>query len=70
MAAMWTPARSWFTAFIAEPAPGSWPSSKTVSAMASSTGRAAAKASGLPEAMTESWPLAALAAPPEIGASR
>ena len=46
MAAMCTPARSWLTAFIADPAPGSGPSSKTVSAMASRTGRAAAKASG------------------------
>ena len=70
MAAMCTPARSWLTAFIADPAPGSGPSSKTVSAMASRTGRAAAKASGLPAAITESAAASALAAPPEIGASR
>ena len=56
IAAIWTPASSWFTAFIAEPAPASSPSSKTVSAMAASTGRAAAKASGVPEAITDSRP--------------
>ena len=67
---MWTPARSWLTAFIAEPAPAASPSRNTVSAQAASTGSAAAKAAGVPEAITESVPAAARAAPPEIGASR
>ena len=70
IAAMWMPASIWFVAFIAEPAPARSPSSKTFSAIASSTGRAAAKASARPEAITVSRPSAARAAPPEIGASR
>ena len=70
MAAICTPARSWLTAFIAEAGACAVASSKTVSAMASSAGRAVVKASGVPEAMTVSCPVAALPAPPEMGASR
>ncbi len=70
MAAICTPASSWLTAFIALPAPAASPSSNTVSAVASSAGRAAAKASAVPEAMIDSFPAAALTEPPEIGASR
>ncbi len=70
MVAMCTPASSWLTAFIADPAPAASPSLNTVSAVASSTGSAAAKAGGVPAAMIDSLPAAALAEPPEIGASR
>ena len=70
IAASCTPTSIWFTAFIAEPAPGSSPNSNTVDDMARSTGAAAANASGEPEAMIESSPLAARPGPPETGASR
>ena len=70
MAAIWTPANIWFTAFMADPAPASSPNGKTVSAMLSMTSFAPSNASSLPEAMTESAPFAAFTAPPEIGASK
>jgi hypothetical protein len=66
----WMPASSWLTIFIAEPGPALSPSSKTVSAMASSAARARSNDSALPAAMMESLPSAARADPPEIGASR
>ena len=68
-AAMWTPARCWLTSFIRLPAPGTSPSRKTRAAMASRTGAARSKAAAGPEAMMVIAPAAALAAPPETGAS-
>ncbi len=63
------PARSWFTSFTWLPAPISGPRSKTRAATASKAGLALAKACGSPDAMTVMSPMAALAAPPEIGPS-
>ena len=70
IAAICVPASIWFTAFIADPIPALSPRSNTVSAVAASIGRAAAKAAAVPEAMIDSVPFAAFTEPPEIGASR
>ena len=60
---MWTPARSWFTAFIAEPAPGLV--AELEHRLGDGVEHRAGGGEGLgpPEAMTESWPLAALRGP-------
>ncbi len=66
---MCTPARSWLIILTLEPIPGASPSRWTLAAIASSTASAFLNASFVPEAMIESSPLAARAAPPDTGAS-
>ena len=70
IAAMCTPASNWFTAFIALPAPTSSPKANTVSEILFNTGCTAEKASGVPDAIIDSFPKDAFIDPPEIGASR
>ena len=52
--------------WLASPIAGAWETGRASAA----GGRAASNAAGAPEAMTDSRPSAAFAAPPEIGASR
>ena len=60
----------WFTAFIADPAPASSPSSNSFSAIASKAGRALANAALLPEAKMDNVPSPARIVPPDTGASK
>ena len=69
MVAICTPARSWFTTFMTDPAPASSPMLKTTSAVASRIGAAASKLALLGSHDAELSP-AAFTEPPDIGASR
>ncbi|MNS75281.1 hypothetical protein D3C72_1087890 [compost metagenome] len=66
---MCTPASNWLIILTFEPCPGCSPRRYSLAQMASKMPAQASNASGAPAAITDISPAAALAAPPEMGAS-